>query len=51
MGGGDRLCPGFLHHFGGACGVCANHTIEDVTSGYVKRKAVGAALSIGVGQL
>jgi hypothetical protein len=25
------------------------HTIEDVTSGYVKRKAVGAALSIGVG--
>ncbi|WP_461371730.1 DUF1538 domain-containing protein [Candidatus Darwinibacter acetoxidans] len=25
------------------------HTIEEVTSGYVKRKAVGAALSIGVG--
>ncbi len=25
------------------------HQIEDVTSGYVKRKAVGAALSIGVG--
>lgn len=25
------------------------HTIDDVTSGYVKRKAVGAALSIGVG--
>lgn len=25
------------------------HQIEDVTSGYVKRRAVGAALSIGVG--